>query len=468
MLMRALHRARYEARTQRGTVMFRFILCFVLVGVARRVAAAPLTFAGALQIATRSSPDLAQQGANVEAARSASIAAGRLPDPKLAFGVEDLPVTGPNQWSPTRDDFTMTRVGLMQDIPNGAKREAQSAAASAALETAQAQRRVSVLTVRRDTAVAWLDRYYLERRSALFDDLEKENRLFAEAVAARFAAGRGMPADVVEPQQKAAEVADRRDELDTDILKAKAVLTRWVGEAAQEPLGGESPTLALDPEHLRGHVHEHPDLAVFVPMTERAQAEVHERKRPDWGVELSYGRRGPAFSDMVSLQFTLDLPFFARTRQGPQIQAKRHELDRVEAERDAMLRDHTRELEADLAEYDVMTRQLARLRQVHLPLAREKVDYQLASYRPGKGELTAVLAARRELIDARLKEIELEGKRAEAAAKLYYFYGPAAAGEAAPRRRAADENSATHAHGHCARRRSCFHGLGRPGRVLAG
>ena len=146
-------------------------------------------------------------------------------------------------------------------------------------------------------------------------------------------------------------------------------------------------------------------------------------------MELSYGRRGPAFSDMVSLQFTLDLPFFARTRQGPQIQAKRHELDRVEAERDAMLRDHTRELEADLAEYDVMTRQLARLRQVHLPLAREKVDYQLASYRPGKGELTAVLAARRELIDARLKEIELEGKRAEAAAKLYYFYGPAAAGE---------------------------------------
>ncbi|HXR93432.1 MAG TPA: TolC family protein [Steroidobacteraceae bacterium] len=131
--------------------MFRFILCFVLVGVARRVAAAPLTFAGALQIATRSSPDLAQQGANVEAARSASIAAGRLPDPKLAFGVEDLPVTGPNQWSLTRDDFTMTRVGLMQDIPNGAKREAQSAAASAALETAQAQRRVSVLTVRRDT-----------------------------------------------------------------------------------------------------------------------------------------------------------------------------------------------------------------------------------------------------------------------------------------------------------------------------
>ena len=410
--------------------MFRFILCTCLLSAVRLVGAEPLTFDGALQIATRSSPDVAQQTASVEAARSISVAAGRLPDPKLAFGVQDLPVTGPNQWSLTRDDFTMRTIGLMQDIPNGAKRAAQTAAASAAVARAEAQRRVSMLTVRRDTAVAWLDRYYLERRSVLFDDLAGENRLFAEAVQAQFAAGRGMPADVVEPKQEAAEIADRRDELIAEILKSKAVLTRWVGEAASEPLGGDPPILSLDPEHLRGHVHEHPDLAVFVPMTQMAQAEVHEAeatKRPDWGVELTYGRRGPAFSDMVSLQFTLDLPLFSKTRQDPQIQAKRHELARVESERDAMLRDHTQELEADLAEYDVTTRLLARLRKVHLPLARQKVDYQFASYRAGKGDLTTVLAARRELIDERLKEIELDGKCAEAAAKLYYFYGPGAA-----------------------------------------
>ena len=406
--------------------MFRFILCICLWGMARLVGAEPLTFDGALQIATRSSPDIAQQTANVEAEAARSLAAGRLPDPKLAFGVEDLPVTGPNQWSLTRDDFTMRTIGLMQDFPNGAKRAAQTAAASAAVATAEAQRRVSMLSVRRDTAVAWLDRFYLERRSGLFDDLERENRLFAEAVQAQFAAGRGMAADVVEPKQEAAEIADLRDELIAEILKSKAVLTRWVGAAANEPLGGEPPVLALEAEHLRGHVHEHPDLAVFVPMTQMAQAEVHEAeaaKRPDWGVELSYGRRGPAFSDMVSLQFTVDLPLFGKTRQDPKIQAKRHELARVESERDAMLREHTQELEADLAEYDVTTRQLTRSREVHLPLARQKVDYQFASYRAGKGDLTAVLAARRELIDARLKEIELDRKRAEAAAKLYYFYG---------------------------------------------
>jgi outer membrane protein TolC len=129
---------------------------------------------------------------------------------------------------------------------------------------------------------------------------------------------------------------------------------------------------------------------------------------------------------MVSLQFTLDLPVFTRTRQDPQIAAKRQELTRVEAQRDAMLRDHTQALDSELAEYEVTTRQLARLRDVHLPLARQKVDYQFASYRGGKSDLTAVLNARRELIDERLKEIELEGKRATTVAKLYYFYGAGA------------------------------------------
>ena len=411
--------------------MFKFIAFICLAAVATLARSEPLTFASALQVAARSSPDIEQQSASVEAARSASIAAGRLPDPKLSFGIQDLPVSGPAQWSLNRDDFTMRTVGLTQDLPNRARREAQTASAAAAVETAVAQRRVSVLTVRRDTAIAWIDRYYIERQSGLFDELDRENILFDQAVRAQFAAGKGTPADLVEPREEAAELADRRDELAAKIATSKGRLKRYVGLAGDESLAGEPPLLTLDTVHLREHVHEHPDLAVFVPMTQMAQAEVHEAqaaKRPDWGVELEYGHRGSGFSDMVSLKFTLDLPLFPKTRQDPQIEAKRQELVRVESERDAMLRDHTQELEADLAAYEVVTRQLARLRETHLPLAREKVDSQFATYRAGKSDLTAVLAARRELINRRMKEVELDGKRAAAAARLYYFYGPGAQG----------------------------------------
>jgi outer membrane protein, heavy metal efflux system len=409
--------------------MFRSTLFVLLLTTARIVVADPLSFKDALFIATRSSPDIAAQTARVEAARSSSKAAGALPDPKLVVGVDNLPVTGAEQGSLTRDFMTMRKVGIMQEIPNAGRREAREAEAAAAIEQTQAEQRVLTLSIRRDTALAWLTRYYLERKGALLDDLKQENTLFDQTVEARFSAGNGSPADVIEPKQEAAEIADRRDALAGDIAQANSRLKRWVGAAAAEGLAGDPPALSVDTDLLRGHVHEHPELAVFVPMTLKAQAEVHEAeaaKKPDWGVELSYGRRGSDFSDMISLEVTIGLPIFGASRQDPLIAAKRQDLSRIESERDTMLRDHTQELEADLAEYEVRTRQLARLREVRLPLARQKVDYQFASYRAGKADLSAVLTARRELINERMTELELEGQRQATLAKLYYFYGPGA------------------------------------------
>lgn len=404
--------------------MLKRLLWLPFAGAAAIATAEPLTYSAALEIAARTSPQVAAETANVDATREAATAAGRLPDPKLAVGIENLPVTGPDQWSLTRDFMTMRKVGIMQEIPNRARRGAESAAAQAAIVKAETERQVSLLAVRRNTAVAWLERYYLERRATLFDELERENQLFAAAVKAQLASGGATAADSIEPQQEAADIADQRDELAGELARSKAALKRWVGNAAEEPLVGEPPVLELDSNVLRAHVHEHPDLAVFAPMTQMAQAEVHAAeaaKRPDWGVEVAYARRGDTYSDMISLQFTLSLPLFPKNRQDPQIRAKRQELTRVEAERDAMFRDHTEELEADLAEYETMTRQLARLRETRSTLAQQKADYAFAGYRSGTTNLATVLTTRRELIDVRLKQIELEGKRAVAAAKLYYF-----------------------------------------------
>src|SRR5438445_6865450 len=111
--------------------MFRCVLLICFIGAADLAVAEPLSFDAALELATRSSPDIAVQTASVAAAQSASVAAGRLPDPKLTVGIENLPVTGEEKGSLTRDFMTMRKVGLMQDIPNSGKRTAQTAAAVA-------------------------------------------------------------------------------------------------------------------------------------------------------------------------------------------------------------------------------------------------------------------------------------------------------------------------------------------------
>jgi outer membrane protein TolC len=79
-------------------------------------------------------------------------------------------------------------------------------------------------------------------------------------------------------------------------------------------------------------------------------------------------------------------------------------------------------LEGELGDYAVLTRQLDRVREIRLPLARQKLDFLLAGYQVNKADLTAVLSARRELIDTRIVEIDLQNQRDVAAARIYLGY----------------------------------------------
>ncbi|QDQ25488.1 TolC family protein [Chitinimonas arctica] len=398
----------------------------VLSGLSLATQAAPLSFQAALDAAERNAPQLAAQRAGIDAARAAAISAGALPDPKLSIGIDNLPVSGTDRWRLKRDFMTMQKIGLMQEVPNAGKRQARVDAADAALARSEIERTLTTLTVRREAALAWLKRYYLERKQALFDDLAHENRLLADVVRAQLASGRGTAADVLSPRQEAAMLAERRDELSRDLALAHSALVRWVGAEASQALQGEAPSYPVGPDRLQGRLQQHPELAVYVATTALAEAQLKEAeagKRPDWGVEIAYQRRAAQFGDMVSVQFSFDLPIFQSTRQTPQIAARQAELRRVAAEREALLREHRQLLAADLAEYGRLDQAISRQQHDFLPLAQQKVLLQTASYRSGKVDLTAVLAARRELIDVRLKTIDLDSQRAQLATRLHFTYG---------------------------------------------
>ena len=78
--------------------------------------AQPLTFEDALSRA-ETAPSVQARGLDVEARRSAAIAAGRLPDPKLGVGLDNFPVSGPPAFTYAGDSMTMARVGISQDVP---------------------------------------------------------------------------------------------------------------------------------------------------------------------------------------------------------------------------------------------------------------------------------------------------------------------------------------------------------------
>ncbi len=403
----------------------RWLVPALLAALAGSSHAAPLDFAASLALAERQAPLLAARDAQIDAAHASTIAASALPDPRLVAGLDNVPVSGDQRWGLNNDPMTMQRIGLMQEFPNGDKRRARAAVALADVGIAQSDRQLTRLQVRRDAALAWLGRYFAERKLLLFDELERENALLDAVVRAQVAGGRGPAADAVLPRQEAVQLGDRRDDLQRDLARARSELRRLVGAAADEPLAGDPPPLAVNAGELQGHLDTHPELQTVDARERRADAEVQEArsgKQSDWGIEVDFQRRAPLFGNMVSVQVTYDLPFFAAGRQDPRILAKLRERDRLAAEREAMLREHASALEGDLADLAALSRQLDRAQAVALPLARQKVDVQTASYQGGRADLGALLAARRELLDLRLRVVDLEGQRAAIAARLNYGY----------------------------------------------
>ncbi|WP_330115469.1 TolC family protein [Pseudomonas sp. JS3066] len=387
---------------------------------------ASLSLDDALRLAERNAPSLSAQAAKLDAAKNAAIPAGELPDPKLVLGVQNVPVEGEDRWSLDRDFMTMQMVGVMQEMPNRDKRKARVETAQASVDRAAAEAEAERVKVRRETALAWIATYTEQRKLARFEDFFRENRLLAETVRARLAGGRGQPLDAVEPRQEAAQLAEQQDDLTLQAAQARAALKRWVGHEAALPLAGDFPHWPIDaPSYLRA-LHRHPELAAYEPMAREAEAQVREaeaEKKSDWSWEVDYQRRGREFGDMMTVQFTFDLPLFPGTRQDPKIAAQRARMDQLEAEREALVREHAQQLETDLADYQRLERAVTRSQSTLVPLAIDKVTLALAGYRAGNTELASVIAARRELVQARLKELDLQGLKALAAARLHFTYG---------------------------------------------
>ena len=328
--------------------------------------------------------------------------------------MDNLPISGADRWSLSRDFMTMQRIGLMQDVPNRAKREARAAGAQARIDRETALLVVARLMVQREVALAWSGVYFAQRRLTQLDALDAENRLLQDTLGARIAAGRAQPAEHTMARQEALALADRRDDALRDLAKARSALARWVGARAADALIGEPPALAVQAETVRAGLHRHAEILPYAALQAQASAEAREadaEQRGDWAWELVYSKRGPQYGDMVSMQLTFDLPWQKSQRQLPQLAAKQQEALRIASERDDTVRRHRDEVEGQLAELAALDAQRARLGANGQPLAAERVALAMASYQAGRGDLASVLGARREAVETRLRAIDLDAQR---------------------------------------------------------
>jgi len=404
------------------------VLCAAFVSVSSHAQQA-LTLDQALRAAQERSRQLVAQDSAASASREMAIAAGQLPDPTLKAGVNNLPINGPDRFSLTRDFMTMRSIGVAQEITRSDKLKARSARFDREAETAEAVRAVALAGLRRDTAKAWLDRHYQERMLDVLRTQRAEAGLQIEAADSAYRVGRGSQADVFAARSAVALIDDRIRQTERQVVAAKTKLARWVGADANQALGTPPSvaTVHLDTAALETQLAHHPQIALMVKQEAMARADAdiaQSNKRADWSVELMYSQRGPAYSNMVSVNVSIPLQFDQKNRQDRDVAAKLAVVEQMRAQREEATREHVAETLGWLQEWQSDRDRLAHYDSELILLAGERTRATMAAYRGGSGTLSAVLDSRRMEIDTRMDRLRLEMEAAALWAQLEYLIPP--------------------------------------------
>lgn len=393
----------------------------ILAAAAGTASARAIDLDEALRLGTERAPSLSASAAREVAASQTIASAAALPDPRLTFGISDWPVTGPDAFDLRADDMTSQQIGLMQEFPARAKREAQRSIARAQWSRAQDVSVAERATVRQRVAQAWFALWSAQAQREALEALRETSDIAERTARARLSGGSGSASETLAIQATALALENRIEAAQGDVESAAAGLARWVdGEADPPTASGTLPDLRqlrIAEDRLLANLDQLAPLLPWAGSERVAEAEVDAalaQKRPDYGLALSYGRRdrspeGGSRSDMLMLEFSVGLPLFARNRQDRTIAARRADLDAAVAERDEARREQRESLRRTLADWRAQVRQLDRIEHHALPLAHDRSAVALAAYGAG-GELQPWIDARRDEIELTIEHARLQGE----------------------------------------------------------
>ncbi|SFJ69457.1 TolC family protein [Caulobacter sp. UNC279MFTsu5.1] len=370
-------------------------------------------FPALLKQAQASAPRLALGVAETRAAEGQAVQAAARPNPTLGLVVENVAGSGPYQ------DFERaeTTLSIEQPLELGGKRAARTSAARADLAAAQARAALGQVDFARDLALAYADAEAAQQRLAIARD--GVDLAQADARAARLLVDHGKEAQVRAVQAEAG-LATARAELGGARAEAETALAR-LGALAGAPASYAAVAGGL----LDAIPAAAPSEPAFSPAIAAARAErdaaerriAVERARRTPDLAVSFGIRRFQDEDAAAAVFGISapLPLFDRNRGAvatatANAQAAQARLAMAQAEQDGDRRAATAQVAAADQTLDAS-------RQAQDAAAE---TYRLAriGYDAGRLPLSELLAARRDLIAARGRAVDIKLARVKALADL--------------------------------------------------
>ncbi|ANR78232.1 heavy metal RND transporter [Kosakonia sacchari] len=391
----------------------------VLLGLMCSAAQAEsLTLTQTLAAAERYSAELSANRNEAQALDAMADSARQLPDPKLKFGIENVPVQGNNDRRLTREGMTMQRIGIMQQYVSAEKRDRKADTLLAEAQSVSAKSAVVRANLQRDTAQAWLELALSQQALQTARKLLAETERQQSAQRASVGAGNAAPDSVLAFRVGLSAMRDKLTLAERDVQLAQTRLAQLTGEDVSA-VSGELPRyqrLPADEKTLEQGIAQHPDIIAAASMANSAKARSAQSAVaaiPDVEVEVWYGRRAEGYEDMAGVMFTVDLPLFQSHRQDKDHAA---DVSRTMQANDQLAlaeRDHAAQLHSLIAEYNAAQTLWMRQRDEVLPLVRQRATLLAAQYRSGQSDLSALLEARRNVLDSELAANQAEKAMAQ-------------------------------------------------------
>lgn len=385
----------------------------------------PLTMEEAARLAAIDQPLLTGRAAKIQAEEQQAVAAAQLPDPQLAGGLKDLPINTSEAYSVSRDNFTEFTIGVSQEFPRAAKRRLQGARKQLDADADRAALDNEQRMVRRDASLAWLDVYEADQGHKLTQRLGDEAALQVQSLENNYRNGKASQADWLAAKVDAGLAADKAHDWLHHVLRTRAGLTRWIGDAAHRPI---AESLALRgfltplPGLMAGADH-HPVIGNLDKQIEASATDIalaRQTFKPDYSVEVYYAYRRD-FSDFVGIQFKVALPYFTKDRQDRGLAAALQQSRASEDRKRDLIRELHAEVSQDYVDRRHFEERVADFDASIIPDAKARVEAARSAYQSGRGGFDAVLLARRSLLDVQLQRVVLLVESARAQVRLDYW-----------------------------------------------
>ena len=383
-----------------------------------------LTVQQVLALACADQPSVAAYESDAVASEQAAIAARSLPDPVVSAGVQNYPVTGMNAPSPTRDEMTMYTIGVMREQVRRTQRDAEAARLHSEAAVSRFQGSARQRTIQRDAMKAWVDAVEARAKQRLLERVIGDLRTGQKIMEAGVPTGASSPALALEAQAEVSLAQSELAEAKQAEQRARGMLRRWIGAAADRPLPDFIPRIDL-PAGVAADFNTHPEVLVAnaEETAARRQADVaRAQRRPNVSWSAMVGFR-PSYGEMASVQVSIPFPINRKNLQDRKVAEADARANAALLRAEDTKRDLAGQYAQALADYRSADARMAEIGGRAIPSLEASFKAAEARYSGGQGTLELPLNIVRRYVETNIQLVEQQGAKARAAADLIYLTG---------------------------------------------